>query len=110
MTLSDAKFYTIEKVFFDSASFQLRQERVQNSVVKITKTNTTSIYDSTEGAWLSWIDLELTNKSDNAFSEYATTIDLPEGCFISDYYLYVGNKKEMGILAEKKSAMWVFSQ
>ena len=55
--------------------------------------------------------MEITNKSGNTWSsEYATTINLPEGCWISDYYLYVGDVKEPGILAEKKSAMWIFSQ
>lgn len=110
LTLSDAKINTIEKIFFGSTSFELRPENIQNSNVKITNISTKSTFDKSQNAWLSWVDLEITNKNDNtSFSEYATTIVLPEGAWISDYYLYVGNKKEFGILAEKKSAMWVFS-
>lgn len=110
LTLSDAKINTIEKIFFGCTSFESRPENIQNDNVKITNISTKSTFDKSQNAWLSWVDLEITNKSDNTwFSEYATTIELPEGSWISDYYLYVGNKKEFGILAEKKSAMWVFS-
>ena len=110
LTLSDTKINTIEKIFFGTTSFQIRQDNIQNDKVNITNISAKSIFDKTQNAWKSWVDLEITNNSDNTwFSEYATTIDLPEGAWISDYYLFVGNKKEMGILAEKKSAMWVFS-
>lgn len=110
LTISDAKINTIEKIFFGSTSFELIPENIQNGNVKITNIATKSTFDKSQNAWLSWVDLEITNKSDNTrFSEYATTIELPEGSWISDYYLFVGNKKEFGILAEKKSAMWVFS-
>lgn len=111
LTLSDAKINYIERIFFGSTSFKLQIENIQNDNVRVTKVYTNSIYDTSQKAWKSWIDLEITNKNANTgFAEYATTIDLPEGCWISDYYLYVGNKKENGILAEKKSAMWIFSQ
>lgn len=111
LTLSDYKINTIEKVFFDTTSFELRPENIQNDSVQISNISTKSTYDKTQKAWKSWVDLEISNKSGNSwFSEYATTIDLPEGCWISDYYLYVGDVKEPGILAEKKSAMWIFSQ
>lgn len=111
LTLSDSKINTIEKIFFGNASFELRPENIQNDNVQISNISTNSTYDKTQNAWNSWVDLEITNKSGNDwFSEYATTIDLPEGCWISDYYLYVGDIKEPGILAEKKSAMWIFSQ
>ncbi len=110
LTLSDTKINYIEKIFFDNTSIQIRPENITNDNVKITNIFTNSTYDKSQHAWKSWINLEITNKSENAwFSEYATTINLPEGCWISDYYLYLGNKKEFGILAEKKSAMWVFS-
>ena len=111
LTLSDTKINTIEKIYFGKTSFELRSENIQNDNVQISNITTTSTYDKTQNAWKSWVDLEITNKSgNNWFSEYATTIDLPEGCWISDYYLYVGDIKEPGILAEKKSAMWIFSQ
>jgi hypothetical protein len=111
LTLSDSKINTIEKIFFSKTSFELRPENIQNDNVQISNISTRSTYDKTQNAWKSWVDLEITNKSGNTgFVEYATTIDLPEGCWISDYYLYVGDKKELGILAEKKSAMWIFSQ
>jgi hypothetical protein len=110
LTLSDAKINTIEKIFFGTASIELGPENIQNDKVKITNISTNSTFDKSQNAWLSWVDLEITNNSDNTFvSEYATTIELPEGSWISDYYLFVGNKKEFGILAEKKSALWVFS-
>ena len=111
LTLSDSKINTIEKVFFNKTSFKLWAENIRNENVHISNISTKSTYDKTQNAWRSWIDLEITNKSENTrFAEYATIIDLPEACWISDYYLYVGNKKESGILAEKKSAMWIFSQ
>lgn len=111
LTLSNSKINTIEKIFFGKTSFELRPENIQNDNVQISNISTTSTYDKSQNAWKSWVDLEITNKSGNTwFSEYATTINLPEGCWISDYYLYVGDVKEPGILAEKKSAMWIFSQ
>lgn len=110
LTLSDAKINYMEKIFFGTASFELQPENIRNNNVKITNIKANSSYDKSQNAWKSWIDLEITNKNKDAwFSEYATTITLPEGCWISDYYLYVGEKKEFGILAEKKAAMWVFS-
>jgi len=111
LSLSDSKINAIEKIFFDNTSFDLRDENIQNHNVEITNISSKSNYDKTDNVWRSWVDLEITNQTgSNRFAEYATTIDLPEGCWISDYYLYVGDKKEPGILAEKKSAMWIFSQ
>ena len=110
LTLSDAKINRIEKIFFGDASGETTSENSRNDNVKITNIAVTGAYDRSQNAWKSRVDLEITNESGNTwFSEYATTIDLPEGCWISDYYLYVEDKKEFGILAEKKSAMWVFS-
>jgi len=110
LTLSDAKIRTIEKIFFGETSFELWREHIQNENVNITNISAASVYDKTQNAWKSWIDLEITNNNNNnEVSEYSTTFHLPEGSWISDYYLYVGDKKEPGILAEKKAAMWVFS-
>jgi len=111
LTLSDSKIQTIEQVFFDETSFKIRSENLEPDPVIISHIETESTYDKTQNAWKSWINLELTNESTtNRFSEYITTIDLPDGAWISDYYLYVGDKKEPGILAEKRSAMWIYSQ
>lgn len=111
LTLSDAKLKTIEKIFFNTKPFELRTERLRNENVDISNISSNSTYNETDNTWTSWIDLEITNANKSNFtSEYATTIDLPTGCWINGYYLYVGDRKEMGILAEKKSAMWIFSQ
>ena len=110
LTLSDTKINYIEQVFFGEPPTKQWQEEIRNKNVEITNISTSSVYDKEQNAWNSWVDFEITNNSENGwFAEYATTIDLPEGCWISDYYLYVGDRKEYGILAEKRSAMWVFS-
>ncbi|WP_422107677.1 MSEP-CTERM sorting domain-containing protein [Winogradskyella sp.] len=112
LTLSDAKINTIERIFFNTPSFGIRRsENLVNEGVGISNISSNSTYNKEANYWTSWIDIEITNANSDRFqSEYATTIDLPEGCWISDYYLNIGDRKEMGILAEKKSAMWVFSQ
>lgn len=110
LTLSDAKLQKIDRVFFGTSSHRTRSSSIQNKNVAITDINSTSTYNATENVWTSWIDIEISNHNTNSrFSEYATTLELPEGAWISDYYLYVGEEKEMGILAEKKAAMWIFS-
>lgn len=111
LTLSNAKINYIDKVFFGKPHLKTRSENIRNSEVKISKISSTSHFDENQNAWVSWVDMEITNKNKGfGLDEYATTINLPDGCWISDYYLYVGDKKEMGILAEKKSAMYIFSQ
>ena len=110
LTLSDRKINYIESVFFGEKLYLSGSENTKNTSVKISKISSKSTFNNSQNAWKSWVDLKITNEGDAWLSEYSITIDLPTGCWISDYYLFVGKKKEMGILAEKKSAMWVFNQ
>lgn len=111
LTLSNSKIKSIETLFFGkSETFVRRPRQNNNQSVKITSVTNSSVYDENQGAWKSWINLELTNQSNNRLSEFTTHFNLPTGAWVSDYYLYVGDKKEMGILSEKKSAMWIYSQ
>ena len=114
LTLSDDKISDIEKIFFgqsDQASgFQRRDNNPEKDNVVITKFKPASKYNSTKQQWESTLELEITNVSGNDLSEYETNFTLPQGCWINDYYLYIGNKKEKGILAEKKAAAWLYNQ
>ena len=111
MTLSDAKINYIERIFYNHKPFKTPQVNLGSQFVKLSKINSTSKYDEKQNNWISCVDLEITNNSANSWSaEYATSFELPTGCWISDYYLNIANTKEMGILSEKKAAMWVFSQ
>lgn len=82
-----------------------------DNTVKIDSTTITSVFDEKQNAWISKVDLILHN-AENGFGqrEYATFFDLPEGAFISNYYLYVGEEKIEALLAEKKTALWVYHQ
>ncbi|EDM44777.1 hypothetical protein SCB49_14435 [unidentified eubacterium SCB49] len=111
LSLSNKKINTIEKIFFNDISSNLASSIIEKDNVKINDISAESVYDKTQNVWKSWVNLEITNYSnENWLTEYATTINLPEGAWISDYYLFVGDRKEPGILAEKKSALWIFSQ
>ena len=110
MTLSQNKINKVEQIFFNKEINQLTNRRgpiSDNATISDIKIN--SSYDEKQNAWFSWIDMEISTQNPRA-TEYATEFNLPTGAWISDYYLYLGNEKEMGILAEKKSALWVYMQ
>ena len=115
MTLSEAKINTIENVFYGESTIdknaQIERWNGNNtSDVVLSNINIRSHFDEQQHAWLSWVDLDITNNSQLSNTEYQTSFELPAGCWISDYYLYVKDKKEMGLLAERKSAAWVYQQ
>ncbi len=113
MTLSDSKIQFIEKVFFGKSEISLNTNTglsTTSSEVKITEIKTKSNFDSNKNTWTSTLDLEIKNTTGLGIQEYSTKFTLPTGAWISDYYLFVGDRKEPGILAEKKAAMWVYSQ
>lgn len=114
LNLSFNKKELIKNVFsYNEFLYQQSEElaKVGNKEISIIDVQHRSNYDKEKAAWVSWIDLSIENKNASLqSSEYITQIDLPDGCWISDYYLYVDDVKEMGILAEKKAATWIFSQ
>ncbi|WP_291724195.1 MSEP-CTERM sorting domain-containing protein [Bernardetia sp.] len=124
MTLSESKINLLNNVFvgedmpkpkntwrwFTDQNRDLQTGRGDESV-KIDSTAITSYFDEKQNAWVSQIDVVLHNEK-NGFGqrEYATFFDLPQGAFISNYYLYVGEEKVEALLAEKKTALWVYRQ
>ena len=61
-------------------------------------------YDPGSGAYKAWVDFEITQLNSIWLEEYRTKFTLPDGCFITDYYLYVGNEKKRGIITDKRAA------
>lgn len=110
MILSDAKITTLEQVFYGEPRNYYQNLRTDVKTVKIKSANATSRYNVSHKYWESTLNLSLQNDSTTDVGIYETNFVMPEGCWISDYYLFVGNRNEHGILAEKKSALWIFNQ
>lgn len=110
LSLSETKINTLERIFSEEKHFRSFPESKLDTTVQISKLSSRSTFNKKGNYWTTWVDFQLTNTSaDFGMQEYATLLNLPDGCWISDYYLYVGKRKEMGILAEKKSAFWIYS-
>ncbi len=128
MTLSESKINLLNNVFVGedmpkpTNTWNGWQNRINQNrnlqtgkgdeSVKIDSTMITSVFDEQQNAWRTQIDLVLHNQNPKQWrqQEYATFFDLPEGAFISNYYLYVGEERVEALLAEKKTALWVYRQ
>ncbi|MFK7950944.1 MAG: MSEP-CTERM sorting domain-containing protein [Saprospiraceae bacterium] len=111
MTLSGNKIRKIEAVVNrGGARMQIDRNR-NDTMIHITNIDVESTYDSEQKAWRTWVNFEMTNQDTlTGQREYDTTFDLPAGCYISDYYLDIEDRREHGILAEKRAAIWVYQQ
>jgi hypothetical protein len=112
LTLSDSRLSDLERIFLgNTASRENTTARTTSNSFGpgLTKVSTTTKYSDDGSYYISTVDLTLTN-GDIEGGEYATRFRLPLGAWIRDYYLYIDGKKVPGMLAEKKSAMWVYQQ
>ena len=116
LTLSNTKVNQIEQVFLGKetqnttiSSWRDWQDP-ESKNVKLDSTIVHSVYNKEADVWTSTIDLELRNTSGQRNQEYETSFKLPLGAFISDYYLWVGDRKEKGLLVEKRAALWTYMQ
>ncbi len=114
MTLSDRKIKKIESIFygeFSTNSSGFFNRTPIDGEVDITNYKVKSEYDEKQNAWLTWVDFEMTNlDTTSGQKEFDIAFDLPTGCWISDYYLDIEGKREKGILAEKRAAVWIYQQ
>lgn len=123
LMLSDAKIVNLERVFsssaVDPAAYPARWTPPAPTLdalrtaggPQLRALTATSTYDARQQAWVSWVSLEIANPDTaQRTGEYSSQFTLPPGCWVSDYYLTIGNRQERGILAEKRAATWVFAQ
>lgn len=116
LTLSDEKLNRLERVFLNKQPPEKRRFARPEPATEalpgpeLTTLTSRSTYDAGQQAWTSWVHLELTNASASGNAEYTTTLKLPVGCWVRNYYLDMEGRREYGILAEKKAAKWVYAQ
>ena len=114
LTLSDAKLNTLHRVFYGTPLLETGERtgrRELPDAVNLDSIAVSTVWDDQLGAWSSWVDLHLLADSTAlGQSEYRTEFTLPPGAFVDDYYLYVGDTRQHGQLAERRTATWVYNQ
>ncbi len=114
-TISIGKGTALKCILLNSNPPTIINEPLTTDNVKLDHHMVSSSYDPTAGYWTSNVQLFLqapdsANQGWDEQLEYYSVFDLPAGCYITDYYLMIGDKKEKGILAEKKAATWTYDQ
>ena len=112
LSISPNKVKRLENIFFG----EYEEGEVPVSIdpqididVQINKIKSETVYEADQQVYKSWIHFELENTADN-LSEFYTTFKIPEGCIISNYYLYVEDEKKYGMIADKRAANWIYEQ
>jgi len=117
LTLSDDKINTLSRIYLGSDKDAEKKQHNSNlfnannviSSAKCAQINSTTKYEGNH--YVSEAEVIISNTNFELFNnEYIGSFRLPTGCYISDFYLDIDGKKEKGILAEKKTASWIFNQ
>ena len=98
--------YNYDYYYSDSELLEYYTEN--RSDVHILEAAHTTHYDEGIQAYRTWIDLTLENSMVEG-SEYRTKFHIPDGVYVSDYYLDVNGEKKMGLLADRRAALAVYT-
>ena len=112
LTLSEKRLADLERIFFGSTQIPPRANRAplaEERSSRLSDVKVTTVLSQDGDYYKTQIDLTLVNGAMNN-AEYVTKFRLPAGIWIDDYYLMINGQKVPGILAEKKSALWIYQQ
>jgi hypothetical protein len=121
MTLSPSRIRQMELIFWGQSTIPADNASTsrpvaaaisgqQTSDVVITSIKPLTVYNVQTGIYRSEIDLTLKYRGKFGLAEYHSSFELPQGAWISDYYLWIEDKKVRGMLTEKKATLWVYQQ
>jgi hypothetical protein len=81
----------------------------RNLCCTVPKVAARSIFDAQRQLWVSDIDLQL--KQNNQWhNEYFTNFELPDGAYVTDYYLDVFEERKWGMLTERYAAQAIYEK
>ena len=112
MTISMDKVKTLEKIFLgreENEEEVILNNTLSSKDIALSKITSKTVYDREREVYRSWIHFDLENKTEG-ISEFYTTFKIPAGTYISNYYLYVGDEKKYGMIADKRAANWIYEQ
>jgi hypothetical protein len=112
--ISQEKVMELENLFFDAghdlSGNHLSDDSFAGSGVRLTAADTETQYDENIGAYRTWVNLTLQNGPDTGSGEYVTSFKLPDGAYVSDYYLDVAGTRKEGILADRRAAEFLYQK
>jgi hypothetical protein len=115
--MRDGDIDRLRQLFFDEYESDPWDETVADGLtvngqaptnVRLTDIRTETAVDATTGVSRTFVHLTLENPKNSWGDEYVTLFSLPEGAYVSDYYLDVGVTRKQGILADARAAMSVY--
>jgi hypothetical protein len=108
--MEDEDLARLDQLFFDTREEEddtmLDEPAAMDVTLKDVQTETR--YDADIRAWRTWVHLTMQGPPQGENLEYVTTFSLPEGAYISDYYLDVSGARKKGILADERAALFVY--
>lgn len=110
--ISNDNILTLENLFFDAghnlAEANLSNTDVNDNRVRLLTAVSETRFDEKSGVYKSWVNLKLQNTSFDENGEYITNLQIPEGAYISNYYLDVAGTRKEGILADRRAALFIY--
>lgn len=103
----------LNKLFLDATLDDLTESNITaagqtinntEQSVKLIEASASTVYDENKQVHRTIIDLTLQGRNHSFNQEYVTIFTLPEGAYISDYYLDVKGVRKKGLLVDHRAA------